>query len=74
MSKAIVQEKITVEVNGISYTGDRTIIGTRSLSQSVIYKGVEEKDGTHYSPSDKKLMDGIAQCILIQIATGRVTR
>jgi hypothetical protein len=74
MSKAIFQEKITVEVDGISYTGDRTIFGSRSLSQSVTYNGVEEKDGTSYTRAEKKMMDGIAQCILIQIVTERVMR
>ncbi len=74
MSKAVFQEKITAEIDGISYTGNRTIFGTHSLCQSVAYNGVVEKDGTHYASADKKLMDGVAQLILIQLVTGKVKR
>ena len=56
MSKAVFQEKITAEIDGISYTGNRTIVGT------------------HYASADNKLMDCVAQLILIQLVTGKVQR
>lgn len=67
MTKAIRRESISVVVDGISYTGERIVKGTRSLSQRVIYKGITEHDGTRYKPHEVKLMDGIAEGILSQL-------
>lgn len=67
MTKAIRREFISVVVDGTSYTGERVVEGTRSLSQRIIYKGITEPDGTHYKPHEVKMMDGIAECILSQI-------
>lgn len=72
MTQAVRQEKITIVVNGVSYTGDRAIKGTRSLSQSITYNGITEPDGDRYTLARKTTMDAIAQLILAQIVTGRV--
>ena len=50
MTQAVRQEKITIVVNGVSYTGDRAIKGTRSLSQSITYNGITEPDGDPLHP------------------------
>jgi hypothetical protein len=67
MTKATRRESITVEIDGVSYTGERVIEGTMSFSQSITYKGVTERDGTHYKPHETTMMNGIAECILHQI-------
>lgn len=67
MTKATRHESITVEIDGVSYTGERIVEGTTSFSQKVIYKGITERDGTHYKPHEVKMMDGIAECILRQL-------
>ncbi|MDP2784213.1 MAG: hypothetical protein Q8O38_06405 [Sulfurimicrobium sp.] len=67
MTKAIRHEKITAVIDGVSYTGDRVVEGTRSFSQSVTYNGTTERDGTHYKLHEETMMDGIAQAILIQL-------
>lgn len=67
MTKAIRRESITVVIDGVSYTGERIVEGTRSLSQRVIYNGITEHDGTYYNVNEEKMMDGIAECILFQL-------
>jgi hypothetical protein len=67
MPKAIRREPITVEVDGVSHTGERVIEGSRSLSQRVIYQGRTELDNTYYTPAEAAMMDGIAKAILIRL-------
>ena len=72
MSKASTIENFEIEHNGITYLGERVIVGTNRLDQYVIFDGLCLTDLAGYDPADK---DGqmliIAKQMLFELATGR---
>jgi hypothetical protein len=61
------EDVITIELDGESYLGRRSITGSRSLYQSVSYGSSVKKDGHSYSPAEKPLMDSVARMLLIEL-------
>jgi hypothetical protein len=59
--------QITIEREGKTYIGERTITGTRKLRQTIQYQGISKTDSYPYEPHQKNYMNSIARLILGEI-------
>lgn len=66
MKKRQTTYPFTVDVGGKAYSCERTVVGTRVLTQSVRVSGIgSENDAANYGPSDHPVasMEGVAKLI-----------
>jgi hypothetical protein len=66
------RERIEVNLNGVTYSGERIIEGTRKLDQYVVYHDQCVPDLKGYPPDQRKgAMLSIAKTILSELVSGR---
>jgi hypothetical protein len=59
--------QVTIERDGKTYVANRTIMGTRKLSQTIEYQGIVKTDAHPYTPHQTNYMNSIAQLLLSEI-------
>lgn len=59
--------QVTIERGGQTYVANRTITGTRKLSQTIEYQGIVKTDAYPYTPHQTNYMNSIARLILGEI-------
>jgi hypothetical protein len=65
-------ERIEITLNGVTYSGERVIKGTRKLDQYVVYQNRCIPDLKGYAPDKKNgAMLSIARLILSELVSGR---
>lgn len=67
MAKSLTEDTITAQMDGQTYSGRRTVTGTRTLYQTIYYGTAHKKDGHPYSQSERLAMDNIARMFLLEL-------
>lgn len=47
-NKQVSKDLIEIDIDGKKYIGERIIVGTRTMSQTIYYKGYSKRDNTTY--------------------------
>ncbi len=71
-TKRRIREPLEVNINGVSYRGERVIEGTHKLNQYIVYKDRCIPDLKDYLPDEKdKSMLSFSRLIFSELASGR---
>lgn len=63
----MIEEGLTIEYRGKSYTGRRSVSGSRKMYQTIYYGGRSRADGHPYRPGEETNMKMIAKIILREL-------
>jgi len=60
-------EELTIEYRGKSFTGRRSVSGTKTLYQTIYYHGRSKADGHSYESAEESTMRLVARTILREL-------
>jgi hypothetical protein len=68
----MINEDLTVEICGKQYTGRRVVSGSRTMYQTIYYRGRSKDDGHPYRPGEETNMKLIAETILGELVQEQI--
>jgi hypothetical protein len=60
-------ENLSIELDGVTYTGRRSVTGTRKLSQTVHYGDASKDDPHTYASNEDATMRSVARSLLREL-------